>query len=104
MAQNSSIEWTDDTFNPWWGCSKVSPACLHCYAETWAKRVGQTSGQTMCGSEPQWKISTGRKSGSLSCLLFQPNVVFFRANHFWVRWICVNGPRIEARTYIQLIG
>jgi protein gp37 len=41
MAQNSSIEWTDHTFNPWWGCSKVSPACLHCYAETWAKRVGQ---------------------------------------------------------------
>lgn len=41
MAQNSSIEWTDHTFNPWWGCSKVSPACLHCYAEAWAKRVGQ---------------------------------------------------------------
>jgi len=41
MAQNSSIEWTDHTFNPWWGCTKVSPGCLHCYAETWAKRVGQ---------------------------------------------------------------
>jgi protein gp37 len=41
MAQNSSIEWTDHTFNPWWGCTKVSPACLHCYAESWAKRVGQ---------------------------------------------------------------
>lgn len=41
MAQNSSIEWTDHTFNPWWGCTKVSPACRHCYAETWSKRVGQ---------------------------------------------------------------
>jgi protein gp37 len=41
MAKNSSIEWTHHTFNPWWGCSKVSPACQHCYAETWAKRVGQ---------------------------------------------------------------
>jgi protein gp37 len=41
MAKNSSIEWTDHTFNPWWGCSKVSPACLHCYAEAWAKRVGE---------------------------------------------------------------
>jgi protein gp37 len=40
MAQNSSIEWTDHTFNPWWGCSKVSPACDHCYAELWAKRMG----------------------------------------------------------------
>ena len=41
MAKNSSIEWTHHTFNPWWGCVKVSPACTHCYAETWAKRVGQ---------------------------------------------------------------
>ncbi len=41
MAQNSKIEWTDHTFNPWWGCTKVSEACKHCYAEAWAKRVGQ---------------------------------------------------------------
>jgi protein gp37 len=40
MGQNSSIEWTDHTFNPWWGCSKVSPACQNCYAELWAKRTG----------------------------------------------------------------
>jgi protein gp37 len=41
MAKNSSIEWTHHTFNPWWGCTKVSPGCQHCYAEAWAKRVGQ---------------------------------------------------------------
>ena len=41
MAKNSKIEWTHHTFNPWWGCVKISPACKHCYAETWAKRVGQ---------------------------------------------------------------
>ncbi|MEX2605797.1 MAG: phage Gp37/Gp68 family protein [Kiritimatiellia bacterium] len=40
MGQNSKIEWTHHTFNPWWGCVKVSKACDHCYAETWAKRVG----------------------------------------------------------------
>ncbi len=40
MARNSTIEWTGHTFNPWWGCTKVSPACDHCYAETWAKRTG----------------------------------------------------------------
>ena len=40
MAENSKIEWTDHTFNPWWGCTKVSPACDHCYAEAWAKRTG----------------------------------------------------------------
>lgn len=33
MAENSKIEWTDNTFNPWIGCTKVSPGCDHCYAE-----------------------------------------------------------------------
>lgn len=33
MAENSHISWTDNTFNPWMGCTKVSPACQHCYAE-----------------------------------------------------------------------
>jgi protein gp37 len=41
MAQNSKISWTDHTFNPWWGCVKVSPACDHCYAESFSKRVGE---------------------------------------------------------------
>lgn len=40
MAKDSRIEWTHHTFNPWWGCVKVSPACAHCYAETWAHRLG----------------------------------------------------------------
>lgn len=38
MALNSAIEWTDHTFNPWWGCTKVSPGCDHCYAERDAQR------------------------------------------------------------------
>lgn len=33
MAQNSKIEWCDHTFNPWIGCTKVSPGCANCYAE-----------------------------------------------------------------------
>jgi protein gp37 len=41
MAENSKIEWCDHTFNPWVGCTKVSPACDNCYAEGWAKRNGQ---------------------------------------------------------------
>lgn len=41
MAENSSIELTDHTFGPWVGCTKISPACDHCYAESWAKRTGQ---------------------------------------------------------------
>ena len=42
MAHNSRIEWTHHTFNPWWGCTKVSPGCDYCYAETWARRTGHT--------------------------------------------------------------
>lgn len=38
--KDSKIAWTDHTFNPWWGCARVSPGCQHCYAETFAKRVG----------------------------------------------------------------
>jgi protein gp37 len=34
MAENSKIEWTTHTFNPWIGCQKVSAGCDHCYAET----------------------------------------------------------------------
>ena len=34
MAENSKIEWTDHTFNPWIGCAKVHAGCTHCYAET----------------------------------------------------------------------
>lgn len=40
MGQNSKIEWTHHTFNPWWGCVEVSPACDHCYARTFSKRTG----------------------------------------------------------------
>jgi protein gp37 len=40
MGTNSKIEWTDHTFNPWLGCTKVTPGCDHCYAESWSKRSG----------------------------------------------------------------
>jgi hypothetical protein len=40
VSTKPGIEWTDHTFNPWWGCTKVSPACDYCYAETLAKRYG----------------------------------------------------------------
>lgn len=38
MSSNSKIEWTDATWNPVRGCTKVSPGCAHCYAETFAER------------------------------------------------------------------
>ena len=39
MAQASSIEWTESTWNPVTGCTKISPGCAHCYAERMAKRL-----------------------------------------------------------------
>ena len=39
MATNSPIEWTDATWNPVTGCSKISPGCKHCYAERMANRL-----------------------------------------------------------------
>jgi protein gp37 len=38
MSDKSKIEWTDATWNPMRGCTKISPGCLHCYAETLAER------------------------------------------------------------------
>jgi protein gp37 len=38
MGSSSDIEWTDATWNPVTGCTKISPGCTHCYAETFAER------------------------------------------------------------------
>ena len=38
MSDKSKIEWTDATWNPVRGCTKISPGCAHCYAETFAER------------------------------------------------------------------
>jgi protein gp37 len=38
MSDHSTIEWTDATWNPMRGCTKISPGCAHCYAETFAER------------------------------------------------------------------
>lgn len=39
MTQSSRIEWTEATWNPTVGCTKISPGCKHCYAEAMAKRL-----------------------------------------------------------------
>jgi len=44
MSLNSSIEWTDATWNPVRGCTKVSPGCAHCYAETFSERFRGVQG------------------------------------------------------------
>jgi protein gp37 len=44
MSLSSSIEWTDATWNPVRGCTKISPGCAHCYAETFAERFRGVKG------------------------------------------------------------
>jgi protein gp37 len=44
MSDNSKIEWTDATWNPLRGCTKISPGCKHCYAESFAERFRGVKG------------------------------------------------------------
>jgi protein gp37 len=44
VAEHSKIEWTDATWNPVRGCTKISPGCKHCYAETFAERFRGVAG------------------------------------------------------------
>ena len=44
MATKTKIEWTDTTWNPVRGCTKISPGCKHCYAEAFAERFRGVKG------------------------------------------------------------
>lgn len=55
MGANSGIAWTHHTFNPWWGCTKVSPGCKNCYAEKFA---------TVRRKLPIWGADAPRKIAS----------------------------------------
>ncbi|WP_346773654.1 phage Gp37/Gp68 family protein [Sphingomonas sp. S-NIH.Pt1_0416] len=59
MAENSAIEWTDHTFNPWEGCQKAGPGCELCYAE---KRNARFGG----GIAPNWGPGAPRRRTSPS--------------------------------------
>ncbi len=60
MGKDTAISWTHHTFNPWWGCEKVSPACAHCYAETFAKRIGHFT-DSPSGKPPLWGAKSERR-------------------------------------------
>lgn len=61
MGDTTKIEWTDHTFNPWIGCTKVSPGCAHCYAEQdTPARVARAKGRELWGKgKPRQRTSTG---------------------------------------------
>jgi hypothetical protein len=77
MAKDLAIEWTHHTFNPWWGCTTLSPGCKHCYAEAWAKRTGadlwgpraprrQLSDAYWRRQPLAWNATAQRKPGSVT--------------------------------------
>lgn len=70
MSELSAIEWTDHTFNPWWGCVKVSPGCKNCYADTLASRWGHdcwgTSRRRTFGDK-HWNAPHKWKPGRVFC-------------------------------------
>jgi protein gp37 len=60
--ENSKIEWTDHTFNPWEGCTKVSPGCANCYAETRNARFYGKANPS--GAAPNWGKGAPRRRTS----------------------------------------
>lgn len=61
MAENTAIEWATHTFNPWRGCTKISPGCANCYAETLSHRnpgtlgVWGPKGTRVVAAESAWR-------------------------------------------------
>lgn len=59
MSKETTIAWCHHSFNPFWGCSHVSPGCVNCYAETWAKRLGEdvwgAKGERRTFPEKHWR-------------------------------------------------
>jgi len=73
MAHGSKIEWTESTWNPVTGCTKVSSGCKHCYAERLAKRL-QAMGQT--NYQRGFEVSLHEQALTLPLSWTKPQMVF----------------------------
>ena len=51
--KNRDDQWWHKSFNPWYGCTKISPACDHCFAENMANRFPNTFGGAKWGNHPR---------------------------------------------------
>jgi protein gp37 len=63
MGQQSAIEWTDATWNPWQGCTKISPACEHCYMFSDLKRYGRDGSIVVRSKPPTFTLPVKRRRG-----------------------------------------
>ena len=75
MAQNSSIEWTETTWNPLTGCTKISPGCKHCYAERMSHRL-EAMGQPNYANG--FKLTLHERMLEVPLRWKKPRVVFFQ--------------------------
>lgn len=82
--KNSAIEWTDHTFNPWIGCTEVSPGCARCYAKTlnkrwrkganWGKGAPRERTSAANWREPlKWDIDSGNNNAALTANGYAPD-------------------------------
>lgn len=56
MGEKTAISWTNHTFNPWWGCTKISPGCKFCYADKDAERYGWTDAAAKATDGKRFRI------------------------------------------------
>lgn len=109
MGLETSIGWTNATFNPWRGCERVSAGCLHCYAEAGSKRNTRTlgvwggekaGGTRVVASENKWKEI--RKYDFASRAPAIPPRVFVASYADWLEeW---RGPMLNAKGERLLVG
>ena len=101
MAENSKIGWTTHTFNPWWGCNKVSPECKFCYIDGLMRRAGKEPFKgpmrTVHWSKPlKWNrraATTGERPRIFTCSMsdfFHPGADEWRPEAWKLIRQCVN--------------
>jgi protein gp37 len=86
MAENTKIAWCDHTFNAWWGCDRVSPACDDCYAAAWAHRLGMNNlwlGDRRFFGDAHWRepLKWARKANGTRPRVFTNSMADVFDNH-----------------------
>ncbi len=101
--KHSNIEWTTHTFNPWIGCTKVSPGCAHCYAETLNKRMGWTqwgdAGKRFRTSSHNW--NEPRRWNREAAMTGQRARVFCASLAEWLDYKAPTAWRVELLALIE---
>ena len=88
MAKSSRIAWTDNSFHPWWGCRRVSPACDRCYAAAFSKRVGSVGwdrGAVRTFGEKHWSepLTWARKACASMADVFDAEALSHEREKLW---------------------